>query len=216
MVQLVAEALAAQVKRDAAASTRREQAEQQMTEARDHVSQLSAMARQLETLALTDPLTALPNRRGFTARWEHELAVSARENRPISLLVADIDAFKHVNDVHGHAGGDRVLQAMGQVLAAVCRSEDTAGRLGGDEFVLAVTNAAGDDAAAVGDRIRQAFAAATEALGTPCSVSIGVSGSDRTARRDLMATADQALYRSKQQGRNRVETWAPAPSGRAR
>jgi diguanylate cyclase len=208
MVQLIADALAEQFKADGFSRAHRDRAEREVFAAQEQVSAMTVVAHEMETLALTDHLTGLDNRRGFIARWEQELANSGRHGHDIALLVADIDAFKDVNDKYGHAGGDRALQAMGEVMRSACRSGDVAARLGGDEFALALSHTGVEGAIRVAERIRSGFAEVVRSLSLPCTVSIGISGSDHTQRRDLMAAADRALYRGKHLGRNRVEIWA--------
>lgn len=158
---------------------------------------LRRRAEDAEALALIDPLTGLANRRGFDARFEQELARSARSGAPLGLLVLDIDDFKSVNDTFGHAAGDAVLVAAGEVLHRAARAEDVVARLGGDEFVILLSP--GDAAAAelVATRVTEDFGAACARLEMPCTISVGLSTSHDTPRRSLFAAADEALYRAK-------------------
>lgn len=174
---------------------------------RAKIAALTKRTQALQQLALRDPLTGIANRRAFTARWEEELARSSRHDEPVALLLIDIDAFKDVNDTFGHAAGDAVLCALAEAMRAVVRSEDMAARTGGDEFALLLPHSGTDAASTVAARLRGAFADRTHALHIPCTLSIGVSASTRTARRDLMTAADLALYRSKNNGRDRVTVW---------
>ncbi len=183
-------------------------------------------AERAETLAFTDPLTELANRRAFTARLEEELARSGRHGSPIAVLVIDVDCFKAVNDTFGHHGGDTVLNALGEVLRQVVRAADVPARLehddlalllphsqagdiparlGGDEFALLLPAADAAGAETVAARIAEGFRLATARLGMPCTLSIGISTSETTPRRSLLAAADDALYRSKANGRDRAE-----------
>lgn len=173
--------------------------------------QLAAHARaaSAEADALTDPLTALANRRGFERRLEAELARAERRGETLGLAVLDIDHFKHLNDTCGHDGGDLVLRALADTLRACARTEDVPARVGGDEFVLLVTAGGASAAAAVGERVRDGFAAATAAAGLACTVSIGVSGTDLVPAPELFSSADRALYAAKAAGRARVSAWAP-------
>ncbi|HSP39577.1 MAG TPA: sensor domain-containing diguanylate cyclase [Frankiaceae bacterium] len=165
-------------------------------------------AEHAELLAVTDPLTGLANRRGFMARYEEEQARSSRHDYPVALLLIDIDFLKSINDTFGHSAGDRVLQVLATAMSESCRAEDIPGRLGGDEFALALTHADQYGAESVAHRIALDFAAATAALDMPATLSVGISDSDRTPRRSMQLGADEALYRSKELGRDRAETWA--------
>lgn len=165
-----------------------------------------------EVLALTDELTGLANRRAYTSRTEQELARSGRHEYPVAVLMIDVDDFKKVNDGHGHGVGDKVLQAVGRAMAAASRTDDVVARLGGDEFAITASYVDGRGAVTLGERVRSRFAEQTAELGLACSLSIGVSASDRTPRTDLMTRADGALYQSKNHGRDRVELWVEATS----
>lgn len=201
MVELVAQATAGQMEAMASART----AELRAAEA--------------ETLALTDALTGLANRRGFTARYEEELARSARRRDAVSLLLVDIDRFKEVNDTRGHPAGDDVLRALAGALKGAIRTEDVPARIGGDEFAVALSNTSVKGATELASRVSALFDDATRVLGVAVTLSFGVCGSDTTPRRSMMAGADRALYRSKELGRNRIEVWEggvpnePAVSG---
>ena len=161
-----------------------------------------------KTAATTDPLTGVLNRRGF---FEAAAIVMGRNRKsmvPVSVLAFDLDHFKSINDRHGHAVGDAVLQLFARVVRETMRADDVIGRLGGEEFV-AVLPGALKDAAAAGERVRSALAAASivrNGQHIAATVSIGVaSGSPSTAVDLLIARADEALYRAKTGGRNRVE-----------
>jgi len=164
-------------------------------------------AESAEVLASTDVLTGLPNRRAFTARWEEELARSARHGSGIALLLIDVDEFKVVNDDRGHDVGDEVLRAVSHAMQEACRADDFPARIGGDEFAVVLSHADAVGAMALGVRIQTHFARACLVLGVSCSLSIGVGTSAGSPRRSLMADADHALYRSKHQGGNRIEVW---------
>ncbi len=160
--------------------------------------------------ASTDPLTGLANRRSFTEALAHH---GADTNQPgeLSLLMIDIDHFKEVNDTHGHLIGDRVIRFLAQVLQQHIKGQDLAARYGGEEFVVLLPRTGLRGASAVAEQIRQAMGEAKlvrsdnkQPLGR-ITVSIGVAayqpGEDPM---DLVNRADQALYRSKQGGRNKV------------
>ena len=172
-------------------------------------------ATRAEFLALTDELTGLPNRRAYSSRTEQELARSGRHEYPVAVLMIDVDDFKKVNDGHGHDVGDKVLQAVGRAIALASRADDVVARLGGDEFAITASYIDSRGALALGERVRSKFAEQAAGLGLACSLSVGVSATDRTARADLMVAADTALYQSKRHGRNRVELWAETATSTA-
>jgi diguanylate cyclase (GGDEF)-like protein len=163
-----------------------------------------------KTAALVDPLTGISNRRAFLQDGEALLRRQAADPRPTAVMLLDLDNFKSINDRFGHAVGDRVLQMFAQVAGNCMRRMDLFGRLGGEEFAAVVIDATRDKALAVAEEIRTSFARATQEVeGRPvvASVSIGVVISydavlDISA---LLAQADHALYRAKDNGRNRVE-----------
>ena len=154
-------------------------------------------------MAMHDELTGLPNRRLFHDRFDTSLVRARRQQEGMSLLFIDLNGFKHVNDRHGHACGDRLLQQVARRIASCLRTTDTLARLGGDEFVVLLGNTAqSSDAAPVMDKIHLALVAPIEvgaASELQVAVSIGVAhypehGDDRQA---LMSHADQAMYAAK-------------------
>ncbi len=172
------------------------------------------MEQELRTLATTDALTGLPNRRQFLADLDAEFARATRfDGQQSSVLMLDLDLFKEINDTHGHAVGDAVLKQFTRRLRDALRVTDTAGRLGGEEFGVILPGAGSADAQAFAERVREALAVPLMADGKmiPLTVSIGIAGLDPgAASADLALTrADQALYRAKQNGRNRVELAEP-------
>lgn len=167
---------------------------------------------EVRALATTDALTGLPNRRAFLSRLALELArLQRREDPCTSVLMIDLDHFKGINDHHGHGAGDAVLIAFGALLSAEMRKVDAAGRLGGEEFAVLLP---GSDLAAAGvfaERFRRRLAEMKIDHGGLClrvTASVGVSALDPSDERpeDALARADQALYRAKAAGRNRIET----------
>lgn len=179
--------------------------------------QRDAALEELARLAGTDPLTGLPNRRGFEASAR---AVLAPRGRHASLLLLDLDRFKAINDGHGHPAGDAVLRAAAAVLGRHLRAGDIAARLGGEEFAVLLPGAGAADAAALAERLRAALAAEVpHPGGAPArvTVSIGVAavareGAPQPALDAALAAADAALYRAKQGGRNRIEAAPPPPA----
>jgi diguanylate cyclase (GGDEF)-like protein/PAS domain S-box-containing protein len=162
---------------------------------------------ELEHLATHDPLSGCLSRRAFFARMEHARA-EARRGSALSCFVLDIDHFKSINDTYGHVIGDRVIQEVGAQLRAFLRATDVIARFGGDEFLAGMPGCELDEATAVARKIAQAIAArfGPGTQGPRVTVSIGVAALERddTALTDLIQMADQALYRAKSLGRNRV------------
>ncbi len=172
--------------------------------------ELTLLSRKLEQLANTDLLTGLPNRRYAQKRLVQELAQAHRYGCPLSAMVLDLDYFKSINDTLGHAAGDEVLKHAASVMQNALRASDVLCRWGGEEFLAIIPNADLSAAAKLAERLRAALVAQQPqglALKRPMTVSIGVS-SCPPARdlESLLHAADQALYRAKEKGRNRVET----------
>ena len=159
--------------------------------------------------AATDPLTGLANRRRFTEQLAAEARRRGRSGDPVSLIVADLDDFKGVNDRHGHETGDAVLQAFASVLMQTVRETDLAARLGGEEFAVLLPATDSDGASVLAGRLRSRLAS----LEVPSSAgghvtvtaSFGYASSPPVERvEDLLAAADSGLYRAKHEGKNRV------------
>ena len=165
----------------------------------------------LEQLSRTDALTELSNRRHFDEVLAREFSRSRRSRQTLSLLMIDIDHFKMLNDAYGHPEGDRCLRIISRTLAdCASRAGDVAARYGGEEFAVILPGTAAEAALMVADKIRNAVAEL--GLASPTSrgivtVSIGVASTEGTGTSDaagLLTAADAALYRAKQDGRNRV------------
>ncbi|EFM09675.1 diguanylate cyclase with PAS/PAC sensor [Paenibacillus curdlanolyticus YK9] len=166
--------------------------------------ELLRLNHQLEALASTDPLTGLRNRRFFQEQLLANIALFQRMRLPFSLLIVDIDHFKAINDTFGHPVGDAVLTDLGQMLRSMSRESDIVARYGGEEFVIIAPSSTRDNAKLAAERFRAQIEAATLG-GCQVTVSIGVAtmtsvDTDVT----LLQKADQALYASKSNGRNRV------------
>ncbi len=178
---------------------------------------------ELESLAVTDPLTGLKNVRYFRARLAEASSRAQRDGRPVALAVIDLDHFKRINDRHGHPVGDRVLSAVACAVASVCRRGETAARIGGEELAVILPGADREAARVAGERIRRAIAALAIKLGRgkdPLRVtaSIGVASTYETGSPSpdaLFAAADRALFAAKAAGRDRTEV-APSRGGMAR
>jgi two-component system cell cycle response regulator len=164
---------------------------------------------QAEKLATTDGLTGLVNRRSFNELLEQRLREAARYERPLSLLLLDIDHFKKVNDTHGHPAGDAVLRGVAKLAQKAARETDVAARYGGEELALVLPETDARGAMAIAERLRKLVEAAshpTEQGSVKVTVSIGLSTtSGKAAFADLLEAADRALYKAKRSGRNRVE-----------
>ena len=162
-----------------------------------------------KTAALVDPLTGLANRRAFLHEADAVAQRRAKRNEPLSVILADLDRFKTVNDEFGHAIGDRVLQVFADTIRRTLRAHDVSGRLGGEEFAFTLPGASAQEAAQVAERIRLRFADAALTIGAHAvasTVSIGVASTSAPMANvaDLLAVADRALYRAKAEGRDRV------------
>jgi diguanylate cyclase (GGDEF)-like protein len=164
----------------------------------------------LVELSQTDDLTGLTNRRHFFDQAEATLALSKRYQHSFSVLMLDIDHFKRINDQFGHAAGDTVLRKFAQVMQALVRRTDLTSRLGGEEFAILLPESRVPDAMTLAERIRTRIAAEPFRYETEqfaVTVSIGVANyrpNDEKFER-ILARADQALYRAKSLGRNRIE-----------
>ncbi len=173
-------------------------------------------ARRLQSLASTDELTGIANRRAVMARLDSALAAHKGRGAPLSLAMIDVDHFKRINDTLGHAVGDEVLRHLARVLAGALRDGDRLGRIGGEEFVAVLQGAAQADALQVAERMRAAvartpLARAQGEVALTISVGVATAGAGSEAGR-LLAAADAALYQAKARGRNRVETSEDAPA----
>ena len=160
-------------------------------------------------LALYDPLTELFNRRAFDTMLEREIAEWSRYQRPLSLVMLDLDHFKKVNDTHGHDAGDAVLKDLAALLRDSCRPSDVACRWGGEEFVWLMPETDLADAQLAAERLRAAIESHAFQGAGRMTASFGVTSAieDDTAQ-PLIKRADEALYAAKEGGRNRVATKA--------
>jgi diguanylate cyclase (GGDEF)-like protein len=171
---------------------------------------LTALNRELEEISITDALTRVYNRRYFMDRLRQEMKRVSRYGPPVSLLMIDIDFFKKVNDTWGHQAGDAVLAGVAGLIKGKLRETDLIARYGGEEFCLLATGTDHAGALVLGDRVRALVGNAKfEHAGNSLSVtvSIGISTWEPSIRDDLeelVRRADAALYRAKEQGRNRV------------
>ena len=188
-----------------------------------YLAEMEALNRRLEELSVRDPLTGLYNRRYFQDRLTHEIQRARRHGRPLSLLIADIDHFKEINDTYGHQAGDEVLRSIALLLVNQTRATDITARYGGEEFVAVLPETDAHGALRVAEKLRESVAVTplyhlergvlgesprtdeTSSIG--CTISIGVASFDAKRMADageLVRAADEALYAAKQAGRNRV------------
>lgn len=174
----------------------------------------------LRHLGMTDPLTGVYNRRYFDQRLHEEANRALRSGQPLCCMMLDVDHFKRINDVFGHAAGDVVLREMTLHIKAQLRTSDVMARYGGEEFAVLLTQTEIGAALAIAERIRQTVADARFVIagGTSLAVtlSLGVAILDRTREPDtaaaaLVAEADAAMYRAKNGGRNRVNASPEQP-----
>jgi diguanylate cyclase (GGDEF)-like protein len=163
--------------------------------------------RRLEELSLTDSLTGIANRRAFDERYATAYETARRYERPLSLVFVDVDHFKAINDTQGHPTGDAVLHVVAQRIAAATRQTDFVARIGGEEFAILLPETPLFESIQFCEKIR-ATIASEDVVGQHVTVSLGVANmphSHAQGSSELFNAADQALYRAKTNGRNRVE-----------
>jgi diguanylate cyclase (GGDEF)-like protein len=165
--------------------------------------------RRLEELATTDGLTGCYNKRHFNEQLKAKLSAAERFGRRLSLIIADIDHFKVVNDTYGHATGDVVIRELGAILARLKRETDIVARFGGEEFCLLCEETNADGAAQLAERVRQelertSFETELGKLKVTCSLGVATYPEQARDREALFEAADRALYKAKHAGRNRV------------
>jgi two-component system cell cycle response regulator len=187
--------------------------------------QLLARKRELENLALRDGLTGLYNRRAFDEQLEREWNRARRDQTPLSLIMIDIDHFKHYNDTFGHPAGDHCIQVVASaVQRCFARGSDLVARYGGDEFVVLASALDHKQAQRRAEQLQQTiktlgFASSAYAAAPPISLSIGVATATSLQRgtpEHLLHAADRALYQAKRRQHDRFEEPAPTYTSRAR
>lgn len=168
-------------------------------------------SREFEQAANLDALTGVHNRRWLAETFPRAMARCARDDHPLCLVMADVDHFKRYNDVHGHLAGDKVLRRVADLLAGCLRTDDLIARYGGEEFAILLPNTSLETGCAIAERLREKVAGMRMAMAEggpvePVTISCGVASLLRDMNLEsLIARADEALYRAKEQGRNRVE-----------
>lgn len=167
---------------------------------------VAGLVGQLHAIARNDAMTGLFNRRAFNEVLAKEWSRKERQKEGYALVVFDADHFKKVNDTYGHPTGDEVLVQIARITAAHARPSDCVARIGGEEFAMLLPATHSVGAFQMGDRLREAMAAATWPQGMKVTISVGVAvaeGHDATPS-DVLARADRALYQAKNSGRNRT------------
>ena len=189
-----------------------------LRQANDELGAVNADLRRRESqilkLSRTDALTGLPNRRALTLRLREETNRRQRYDSPLSVVMMDIDHFKRINDRHGHAAGDRVLECIGSLLAGECRHPDTAARAGGEEFVILLPHTGVDDAVSMAERLRSQLARHVQArTGFKITASFGVAQFEPGEKpAAMLRRADAAMYRVKHAGRDGVQVQQRPPA----
>jgi diguanylate cyclase (GGDEF)-like protein/PAS domain S-box-containing protein len=174
-----------------------------------HTKEIEKLHAELKEQAIRDPLTGLFNRRYLEESMNRELARASREGFPIGFVMIDIDHFKQVNDTHGHKAGDLILEALANLLLGEIRAEDLVCRYGGEEFLIILTQAGKEITATRAEQWRTDFEALKTAYGekvlqTTISLGVAVYPGDGVTAEAVIHAADQAMYRAKTLGRNRV------------
>jgi diguanylate cyclase (GGDEF)-like protein len=187
-----------------------QEVEQEKLDIKRFSDELAVANRRLAMMANTDILTGLPNRRYALTRLEQEWNTAQHYNRPLSVLMLDLDHFKSVNDTLGHDAGDTVLAHSAKLMKAASRTSDIVCRLGGEEFLVIATNTDGATALLLAERIRNAIQTNQPkdlSLIRPITVSIGVAGTiaNKPDWKELIKLADHALYQVKADKRNAVQ-----------
>lgn len=174
------------------------------------IRELEASRRALAEQATTDPLTRLKNRRAFFENGAKHLSVARRYGTDFSIIAADLDYFKRINDSFGHQAGDEALIAVARILTQMTRTEDTVARVGGEEFAMLLPDTNRLGAAVLAERIRSAveserFPVANQAIQLTLSIGVASYAAERVDTVDqLLNIADQRLYMAKRHGRNRI------------
>ena len=182
--------------------TRRQVGDKELRRLNDELRQTNAL---LAELATVDALTGLKNRRYFLEAMEGNFALAVRETLPLSVVLIDLDRFKLYNDSFGHSAGDDTLRIVAELFRRGTRAHDVVAGYGGEEFIVLLPGADGGEAAALAERLREALTSYPWLL-LPVTASFGIATlvPNTADAAELLERADQALYRSKAGGGNRV------------
>ncbi|WP_052813273.1 GGDEF domain-containing protein [Desulfonatronum thioautotrophicum] len=177
-----------------------------ITEQKKYQESLELINQILEKQAATDPLTGIYNRMKFSKVLGNEMKRAERHGTQLAVMLLDIDKFKSINDTYGHLDGDNVLKSLIQLLAQNIRSRDILARWGGEEFILLAPGTDLEGGRLIAEKLRLAVAECDFPIPRPVTSSFGVAAfQPGDTELTLTNRADQALYRAKEQGRNRVE-----------
>ncbi|HUB95214.1 MAG TPA: GGDEF domain-containing protein [Stellaceae bacterium] len=197
---------------------RNRQLEERLGRTADEVNELRQNLESVQREALTDALTGIPNRKSFELRLREAAREAMEHGEPLSLLIGDIDHFKHFNDTYGHQIGDQVLRLVAKTLTDSVKGRDTPARYGGEEFAIILPQTRLAEAAVVADQVRVGLSrrklVGRDRRGEYGSVTLSFGAAQYRAGETLstlIERADAALYRAKRQGRNRVEVEEPKP-----
>ena len=173
------------------------------------VKRLNEAQTHLKQMAITDELTGLHNRRYIVERLEHEFHRSKRSGKPLSLIMLDVDHFKQINDAYGHLFGDVVLRVIGARIKTRLRRHDMLGRVGGEEFLVVCPDSSLEDSILVAERIRSAvhgeeISDGVHRVSVALSAGVTAQSDDDVSSDKTLSRADTALYKAKEEGRNRV------------
>jgi diguanylate cyclase (GGDEF)-like protein len=173
------------------------------------VRHMRGQQKSLERFATVDELTGAPNRRVFLDRLEVEVDRSTRQGIALCVVFVDVDFFKRINDDHGHQVGDAVLKEIFARLEESLRPYDFVGRYGGDEFVMALPGTTAEGGTAASERLRESVREGSLGRLAGVTISLGVAAlREKMSAHELLRNADAALYRAKNNGRNRTETYS--------
>lgn len=179
------------------------------------ITEQKTLEKKLETMAMTDELTGLFNRRNFTQKGLDEFQRARRYNLPLSMMMLDVDKFKSINDTYGHQAGDYVLKNFASLIMNNIRDVDICGRLGGEEFGLILPNTDSDYSLTLAERLRKAiehYPFEINGKAVSITISIGVASfvENSVSFDQMLNNADSAMYWAKNNGRNRVALYREA------
>jgi diguanylate cyclase (GGDEF)-like protein len=166
---------------------------------------LDIKSRHFEKMARTDPLTGISNRAGMGDFLVREIRSHIETGNPLAVILLDVDHFKQINDTHGHDFGDEVLIKIARTLVETLRASDAVARWGGEEFLLVCPNTSLESGEALAQKLRLRIRAISTSASGPISASFGVATLGNESIDELLKRVDEALYRAKQNGRDRVE-----------